>query len=398
MSRVKDYWMELDERGFGEIPDNNVCGGCFEDYGMNSFVEHHGRLGRCSYCGCNNDRVCKLEAILRHIVESIRTEWYLPEESGTPYDSEEGEWFAEPIDKQNLFEEDDFGATGQLRDDIIGAIDQEFYLKEFVEPDDDNEMRWGDFKELVLKQSRFLFSTTRRNFEVDNFLSCIGQMVKQFNLVTQLSAGTEVVRARMFYAKDLPATLEKMGPPPYEKTISSRISPAGMVMLYAAGNLDTAIDEILPSEKEIVCYATFSLLQPVYIVDFTKIKKIPVPSIYDINKRNLRYPLRFLRAFLTDFTKPVEKDGREHIDYVPTQLVSEYIKFYITAENGSPVDGISYPCSKGSGVSYAFFVDTDLKRSPRKYDDSKDCLFELIPDSIKTILMTGDRRIEVKLL
>ena len=39
-------------------------------------------------------------------------------------------------------------------------------------------------------------------------------------------------------------------------------------------------------------------------------------------RRHLRAALSFLRGFVEDLAKPIKKDGREHIEYVPTQIVT----------------------------------------------------------------------------
>jgi hypothetical protein len=50
--------------------------------------------------------------------------------------------------------------------------------------------------------------------------------------------------------------------------------------------------------------------------------------------------------FMKDFTSPIDKDGREHIDYVPTQVVSEYFRSYMKTSAGTKVDGIIYPSAQ----------------------------------------------------
>src|SRR5437870_5994128 len=39
-------------------------------------------------------------------------------------------------------------------------------------------------------------------------------------------------------------------------------------------------------------------------------------------RRHLRAALSFLRGFVEGLAKPIKKDGREHIEYVPTQIVT----------------------------------------------------------------------------
>jgi len=50
-----------------------------------------------------------------------------------------------------------------------------------------------------------------------------------------------------------------------------------------------------------------------------------------------------------DITAQVAKDGREHIEYVPTQVVSEYIRHVLKAE-GKSIDGVVYQSSKDGGT------------------------------------------------
>lgn len=51
------------------------------------------------------------------------------------------------------------------------------------------------------------------------------------------------------------------------------------------------------------------------------------PSIFDPAGRVQYFGLRFLQQFVGDVTLPVELDGREHIDYVPTQVFTEYVRY-----------------------------------------------------------------------
>ena len=60
------------------------------------------------------------------------------------------------------------------------------------------------------------------------------------------------------------------------------------------------------------------------VVDLTQLP--PLPSIFDTARRRERDELLFLRAFIDDLRQPVARDGREHIDYVPTQVVTEYFR------------------------------------------------------------------------
>jgi hypothetical protein len=47
-----------------------------------------------------------------------------------------------------------------------------------------------------------------------------------------------------------------------------------------------------------------------------------------------------------DLSKPISKNGREHIEYVPTQVVTEYFRYTYEDLTGGSLDGIIYPSSK----------------------------------------------------
>lgn len=60
--------------------------------------------------------------------------------------------------------------------------------------------------------------------------------------------------------------------------------------------------------------------------------------------------LCFLQKFIHDITLPVELDGREHVDYVPTQVFTEYLRYAFLAR----VDGLTFPSVQGPGTRCGF--------------------------------------------
>ena len=63
----------------------------------------------------------------------------------------------------------------------------------------------------------------------------------------------------------------------------------------------------------------------------------------------------FLKAFAKDISKHIHKNDTS-IEYVPTQVITEYIKFNPTLK----VDGIIYPSAKDNNVSnYVLFMDNE---------------------------------------
>ncbi|ASF45484.1 RES family NAD+ phosphorylase [Methylovulum psychrotolerans] len=58
---------------------------------------------------------------------------------------------------------------------------------------------------------------------------------------------------------------------------------------------------------------------------------------------------RYVSKGSKEISKPVTKDGSEHIEYVPSQVVSEYFALVFQPAKGKNLDGILYPSSVHSG-------------------------------------------------
>src|SRR5262249_31382258 len=61
-----------------------------------------------------------------------------------------------------------------------------------------------------------------------------------------------------------------------------------------------------------------------------------------------RYALSFLHSFVQSLAAKVEPGNREHIDYVPTQVVTEWFRGVFEFGN-SRLDGILYPSTQNPG-------------------------------------------------
>jgi hypothetical protein len=128
------------------------------------------------------------------------------------------------------------------------------------------------------------------------------------------------------------------------------MSAAGISAFYGAFDRETAVLETASGMVE-PAWATlgnFRVIRDLRLVEFTTVPTSP--SIFDSKFRGVRPGLRFLHDFLADFTAPVLKDGREHIDYVPTQVVAEYLRFIHRDNGGRPIDGILYKSARHEGA------------------------------------------------
>ncbi len=66
-----------------------------------------------------------------------------------------------------------------------------------------------------------------------------------------------------------------------------------------------------------------------------------------------------MQSFIDWFARPIDRDGKEeHLEYIPTQIITEYLRYNYTINN-KPIDGIIYKSSVGSGKSVVLFIQND---------------------------------------
>jgi RES domain-containing protein len=122
-----------------------------------------------------------------------------------------------------------------------------------------------------------------------------------------------------------------------------RVSLQKLVWIGLPGFVRTATRETLETARDM------------WVVDLTELA--PFPSLFDEQRRHLRAGIAFLCDFVKDLAKPIKKDGREHIDYVPTQVVTEYLRHAFRAEGGYRVKGVIYQSArKGQGKCCVLFA------------------------------------------
>jgi hypothetical protein len=96
-----------------------------------------------------------------------------------------------------------------------------------------------------------------------------------------------------------------------------------------------------------VAIAEYETTRELRVLDLTVLPA--EPSIFDADKRDQLEGLRFLRKFVDEICQPIEKDGREHIGYVPSQVVSEYFALVHRDGENAGVDGVVYPSAVNRG-------------------------------------------------
>ena len=354
MGLVKQRMMELESHNLGSIPDKNVCIKHIDDKAIKRFIRKNYQSGYCDYCE-ENMKVVSLEDLLEFMMMGI-SNFYEDAGNFMSYNGREGGYLGETFTPDELIQEcieletDPFSLT----EDIINSIADIAWSEPDMYHDtikDDLIYRWSFFKNIIKHKSRYLFQKNGGIEDNENpylILRELGRLISSFHLIKKLDRGTTIYRCRQHISTDLIRDKEKLVAPPDEFAIyPNRFSPSGISMLYSAFDLKTALLETISREdpkKKSATISEFKLKKDIYIIDFSKLPELP--SIFDYTKVKKHYPILFLYDLVKDLTKDIEKDGKEHTEYVPTQVVTEYFRFPFNKNKQHKIEGIIYPSSK----------------------------------------------------
>ncbi len=132
------------------------------------------------------------------------------------------------------------------------------------------------------------------------------------------------------------------------------MNPAGISYLYLAYELETALAEVMIRPPCDAAIAHFVSKRDLSILDLMNLPS--KPSLFNSSCRSELEGILFLESFASEISKPVQKNGREHIEYVPSQVVAEYFAMLFKDHHGKNLDGIAYRSSvRPSGRNLVLF-------------------------------------------
>ena len=147
----------------------------------------------------------------------------------------------------------------------------------------------------------------------------------------------------------------------YNLAVSSRMGPASLALLRSNSRLHCRAKTFGPPNPATVTeygtIARWTTTRPLLVLDLTK--RLEMPSFYVADETDYYDEAAFLDSFIADITKPIERDGREHIEYVPTQIVTEYLRTTLRTPDNQRLDGIMYPSARTQGKCFVLFLGYD---------------------------------------
>lgn len=353
-----------------------VCANCFSDEDeLKAFIKQNATEYYCDYCGqgvdeyeddeaCEEDKQSEListdfDTIVAYIKKCLEREYSSdPWEDGLlAYDNEIDDLFG-VLDTVDVFEEVKLEINNQaLCDDIIAELDcnykwcrHEGYLptasQQYI-------LGWEKFSNAVKHQYRYTFF--RQNdlpqeygdIPIQDMLDHLAATIRASNLVTIWDSGKKILRGRI--GDDKLSTAADLGSPPPKSSQANRMNPPGISMFYGAFDEETILKELRANKCEygVVSVGTFQLRKSIKVLDLTQLRKPSLFGSQDESDKRAAYD--FLISFVAESSKPMSEDDTPSIEYVPTQIFTEYIRYLFRISEKDTIMGIVYPSSVNKG-------------------------------------------------
>ena len=343
------------------FPDSNslpVCAECFSDEWLCQLIEDIDSPPGCSFCKSSDSPTAPLDKVCDHMRECLM-EFFAFAADNLPFESRDGGYLGKHWGTYELLIDEvqldlPMDQDGQLMHMLSNRISDQVWCEHDWLSLDYNVMlehSWEKFCHMIQHERRFFFAIPKENTEEDEnrfrnreefnppeLLTEIVSLADELDLVQTLPAGTKFYRSR-HCKPDVPyQTACLLGPPLAKEAFrANRMNPPGIPMMYGAESASTAV---LESRASCVTVGQFVFEREVQILDLGNLTKIP--SIFSGIGRRQLLGLIFMHAFTEDITRPVDRKDRSfHIDYIPSQVITEYIRD--SQFHFGTVDGIRYP-------------------------------------------------------
>lgn len=212
---------------------------------------------------------------------------------------------------------------------------------------------WDSFCNEVRFKARYFGSST---IEVLDTLFSNLVNLKTFNgtsVIVNAGPNTQyshILRARVCHTQNdlikvLKNPIKELGSPPSKYAKRGRLNSEGISVFYGAESSDTCIAEVRPPVGSNVVIGKFQVIRSLRLLNLDLLTQVYARgSFFDPEYKKRIEHVAFLKHLVDEFTKPV-MPGDEAFEYLPTQIVAEYL-----AEKVEPkLDGIIFRSSQSEG-------------------------------------------------
>jgi len=349
----------------------NICHECVGDEFLKKEIRVEGKRGKCSYCE-KSRKVVPLPWLAENISVAIEEHFYLTSNEPTPLE------YALISDKESNYDWERHGQeVNYLIQDIAEvndsvANDVQAYLsfysggdpKDFEEnpygkeacyeerpPDTYGfEESWDFFRQEITFRARFFSQFAEQILDelfsnLDSLKTYDGKSV--IRIAGPSTENPFVFRARVSQTHNsldqiLKNPVKELSAPPPKFAKHGRMNASGISVFYGATHAETCIAEVRPPVGSHVVVGKFQILKNIRLLDLNTLSEIYINgSYFDPEFKGRKGHAAFFQHLVGELTKPVMPE-EENFEYLPTQIVSEYL-----AEKVKPnLDGIIFDSSQ----------------------------------------------------
>ena len=263
-------------------------------------------------------------------------------------------------------------------------------------------LTWESFKKRIKREVRYLDPGATETLKQIFF------GFEEFKkAIKHLDSGKELYRCRLatnyrIAESYLTEPFVELSAPPHELSKHNRLSAKGISCFYGAFTEETAVAEVRPAIQSLIVSCQFKLRRPIKVIDLTVFREVKNYEPFD-KRYAVRHKLfRFLNEFLKELELPVSPEEAD-LQYVPSQVVSEYFQHLMETESGKIEGIIFYSSQKKNGKNIALFNDAskcleaEFHKTKTQYPDylhdyfcdydKKICGLSYVPDSAKMITL-----------
>lgn len=231
-----------------------------------------------------------------------------------------------------------------------------------------HDLRWDKFVELVKYKARFFNHTADRKPTLDKLRT----IFEKFKII---SLNENIFRAREITSEqnlaDIKAEpLKQLGQAPKRLSGYNRFSPAGISYIYLSDNIQTVSAEIRSRVGDDIAIGTFKI-NKLKLVNLSTdlLETMAFDYFHNDFCPDVRAAYSYISSFINEISKPLNESDK-FIDYVPTQIISEFIW-------SLGYDGFMFPSSLSDGINYVLFDTTYELVEWNKYKVSSINLLEI---------------------
>lgn len=341
---------------------NRICSSCFSNEDLRAWIRSQGGPHGCDACEKFDSPTTEFQNAVNHIEQCIGR-YYGRAVDQLGYCSAEGGYLGANWNSWDMLDKVELTLPRDHAGELYAAIASNMTEEPWCDFDagalDLDHALWSSwefFCMTVKHKRRFFFHAAGKDDQDSltpaSLLSNIARASESLGLVVELPPGLGLWRARPDIPKGQRIQASDFGPPPAQFALqSNRMNPSGIPMLYLASSKTTALKEVRAKHAKLGLWRS---ARPLRILDLRRLPS--VPSIFSDEGRWNVLTLSFLHNFADDITKPVERNKKVHIDYLPSQVVTEFMRDY--AFEGGAIDGVAYRSTVyQSGWNVALFVE-----------------------------------------